>query len=218
MAGPASAGGAGPVQKYKVVILGDESTGKTSLITRYMHDTFADKVQATIGMDFQSKTVYVDGRTLRLQLWDTAGQERFRSLIPSYIRDAGAAIVVYDITKRKSFLAISKWMEDVRSERGSDAVLALVGNKIDLEADREVQAEEGKQRADEAGVLFFETSAKAGTNVAAMFQALAAELPGVPVLGAAATAQASAAAGPAVQLSAAPPVDAHRKSSGGCRC
>merc|ERR1712039_996861 len=128
-------------------------------------------------MDFQSKTVYLEdtARTpVRLQLWDTAGQERFRSLIPSYIRDSAAAIVVYDVTKRTSFTGTRKWINDVRTERGSDALVALVGNKMDLDEQREVPTEEGKQQAEEMGVTFTETSAKVGTNVTELFKQVAA--------------------------------------------
>ncbi|KAG7254736.1 hypothetical protein CRUP_036747, partial [Coryphaenoides rupestris] len=89
-------------------------------------------VRATIGIDFLSKTMYLEDRTVRLQLWDTAGQERFRSLIPSYIRDSTVAVVVYDITNVNSFQQTSKWIDDVRTERGSDVIIMLVGNKTDL--------------------------------------------------------------------------------------
>ena len=84
------------------------------------------------GIDFLSKTMYLEDRTVRLQLWDTAGQERFRSLIPSYIRDSTVAVVVYDITNANSFHQTSKWIDDVRTERGSDVIIMLVGNKTDL--------------------------------------------------------------------------------------
>eukprot|EP00004_Rigifila_ramosa_P013800 TRINITY_DN3085_c0_g1_i3.p1 TRINITY_DN3085_c0_g1~~TRINITY_DN3085_c0_g1_i3.p1 ORF type:complete len:123 (-),score=18.65 TRINITY_DN3085_c0_g1_i3:375-743(-) len=90
--------------KYKLVFLGDQSVGKTSIITRFMYDSFENTYQATIGIDFLSKTLYLDDRTVRLQLWDTAGQERFRSLIPSYIRDSSVAIIVYDITSSLFFI------------------------------------------------------------------------------------------------------------------
>uniref|UniRef100_A0A671P7I8 RAB41, member RAS oncogene family n=1 Tax=Sinocyclocheilus anshuiensis TaxID=1608454 RepID=A0A671P7I8_9TELE len=89
-----------PLRKFKLVFLGEQSVGKTSLITRFMYDSFDNTYQATIGIDFLSKTMYLEDRTIRLQLWDTAGQERFRSLIPSYIRDSAAAVVVYDIASR----------------------------------------------------------------------------------------------------------------------
>ena len=91
-----------PAQKFKVVFLGEQSVGKTSVTTRFMYDTFDNAYQATIGIDFLSKTMFLDDRTVRLQLWDTAGQERFRSLIPSYIRDSTVAVVVYDITSIES--------------------------------------------------------------------------------------------------------------------
>ncbi|GLE08618.1 hypothetical protein PINS_up019922 [Pythium insidiosum] len=87
-----------PLAKYKLVFLGDQGVGKTSIITRFMYDTFDNAYQATIGIDFLSKTMYMEDRTVRLQLWDTRGQERFRSLIPSYIRDSSVAVVAYDIT------------------------------------------------------------------------------------------------------------------------
>uniref|UniRef100_A0A8C3PL77 RAB6A, member RAS oncogene family n=1 Tax=Calidris pygmaea TaxID=425635 RepID=A0A8C3PL77_9CHAR len=129
-----SAGGdfGNPLRKFKLVFLGEQSVGKTSLITRFMYDSFDNTYQATIGIDFLSKTMYLEDRTIRLQLWDTAGQERFRSLIPSYIRDSAAAVVVYDITNVNSFQQTTKWIDDVRTERGSDVIIMLVGNKTDL--------------------------------------------------------------------------------------
>ena len=94
--------------KYKLVFLGDQSVGKTSIVTRFMYDTFDSSYQATIGIDFLSKTMYLEDRTVRLQLWDTAGQERFRSLIPSYIRDSSVAVIVYDITSSCHFYHLSR--------------------------------------------------------------------------------------------------------------
>eukprot|EP00056_Hartaetosiga_gracilis_P010452 m.154382 g.154382 ORF g.154382 m.154382 type:complete len:166 (+) comp13314_c0_seq6:121-618(+) len=125
-----------PLKKFKLVFLGEQSVGKTSLITRFMYDSFDNTYQATIGIDFLSKTMYLEDRTVRLQLWDTAGQERFRSLIPSYIRDSSVAVVVYDITSRPSFQQTSKWIDDVRAERGQDVIIMLVGNKTDLSDNR----------------------------------------------------------------------------------
>uniref|UniRef100_A0A183C107 Ras-related protein Rab-6A n=1 Tax=Globodera pallida TaxID=36090 RepID=A0A183C107_GLOPA len=127
-----------PLKKFKLVFLGEQSVGKTSLITRFMYDSFDNTYQATIGIDFLSKTMYLEDRTVRLQLWDTAGQERFRSLIPSYIRDSTVAVVVYDITNANSFHQTSKWIDDVRTERGSDVIIMLVGNKTDLADKRQL--------------------------------------------------------------------------------
>ncbi|KAG6524403.1 hypothetical protein ZIOFF_014312 [Zingiber officinale] len=201
--------------KYKLVFLGDQSVGKTSIITRFMYDKFDNTYQidplhsclllrdlsqyrrlwkedvtlefyvlenlrmATIGIDFLSKTMYLEDRTVRLQLWDTAGQERFRSLIPSYIRDSSVAVIAFDVANRQSFLNTSKWIEEVRTERGSDVIIVLVGNKTDLVDKRQVSIEEGEGKAQELGVMFIETSAKAGFNIKALFRKIAAALPGM---------------------------------------
>ncbi|XP_068182063.1 ras-related protein Rab-41 isoform X3 [Antennarius striatus] len=168
-----------PLRKFKLVFLGEQSVGKTSLITRFMYDSFDNTYQATIGIDFLSKTMYLEDRTIRLQLWDTAGQERFRSLIPSYIRDSAAAVVVYDIANLNSFQQTSKWIDDVRTERGSDVIIMLVGNKTDLADKRQITTEGGEQRAKELNVMFIETSAKTGYNVKQLFRRVAAALPGM---------------------------------------
>ncbi|KAI9268284.1 ras family-domain-containing protein [Phascolomyces articulosus] len=168
-----------PLRKYKLVFLGEQSVGKTSLITRFMYDSFDNTYQATIGIDFLSKTMYLEDKTVRLQLWDTAGQERFRSLIPSYIRDSSVAVIVYDISNRESFLNTSKWIDDVRAERGNQVIIVLVGNKTDLNEKREVTPDEGEKRAKELNVMFIETSAKAGHNVKTLFRKIAQNLPGI---------------------------------------
>lgn len=165
-----------------------------------MYDSFDNMYQATIGIDFLSKTMYLEDRTVRLQLWDTAGQERFRSLIPSYIRDSSVAVVVYDIsstaplllnhihktrqltsihTDAKSFAQTRKWVDDVRGERGTDVIIVLVGNKTDLNDKREVTTAQGEEEAKKNGLMFIETSAKAGHNVKALFRRIAQALPGM---------------------------------------
>ena len=138
-----------PLRKYKLVFIGDQSVGKTSIISSFMYDTFDAHYASTIGIDFVSKSVPVDDGTVRLQLWDTAGQERFRSLIPSYIRDSHVAVVVFDITSRETFNSTSKWIADVRAQRGNDVVIVLVGNKTDLTADRQVTSAEIEACANE---------------------------------------------------------------------
>ncbi|PWA96940.1 Ran GTPase [Artemisia annua] len=126
--------------------------------------------------------MYLEDRTVRLQLWDTAGQERFRSLIPSYIRDSSVAVITYDVASRQTFLNTIKWIEEVRAERGSDVIIVLVGNKTDLVDKRQVSVEEGEAKANELKVMFIETSAKAGFNIKALFRKIAAALPGMETL------------------------------------
>ncbi|KAK4592540.1 hypothetical protein RGQ29_016891 [Quercus rubra] len=148
--------------KYKLVFLGDQSVGKTSIITRFMYDKFDNTYQATIGIDFLSKTMYLEDRTVRLQLW-------FRSLIPSYIRDSSVAVIVYDVASRQS-LNTSKWIEEVRTERGN------------LVEKRQVSIEEGEAKGCDLNVMFIETSTKAGFNIKALFRKIAAALPGMETL------------------------------------
>lgn len=143
--------------------------------------------------------MYLEDRTVRLQLWDTAGQERFRSLIPSYIRDSSVAVVVYDISSMafpllvgaipvretnvsqdaKSFQNTKKWIDDVRAERGNDVIIVLVGNKTDLNDKREVTTQQGEDEAKKNNLMFVETSAKAGHNVKNLFKRIAQALPGM---------------------------------------
>ncbi|XP_073110205.1 ras-related protein RABH1e isoform X1 [Elaeis guineensis] len=212
--------------KYKLVFLGDQSVGKTSIITRFMYDKFDTTYQATIGIDFLSKTMYLEDRTVRLQLWDTAGQERFRSLIPSYIRDSSVAVIVYDVANRQSFLNTSKWIEEVHTERGSDVIIVLVGNKTDLvdksslqtttfstPDNRQVSIEEGEAKAREVGVMFIETSAKAGFNIKPLFRKIAAALPGMETLS-------STKQEDMVDVNLKPTVNTSQteQQSGGCSC
>jgi Ras-related protein Rab-6A len=110
--------------------------GKTSLIHRFIYETFDDNYQATIGIDFMSQKMYVEDKIIILNLWDTAGQERFKSLIPSYIKDSAVAIVCYDVTNRESFQSVEKWIEDAKAIREDDVLLILVGNKADMEQTR----------------------------------------------------------------------------------
>ena len=165
-----AAAGTAPLKKYKLVFIGDQSVGKTSIISRFMYDTFDTHYASTIGIDFVSKSVPIDRGTVRLQLWDTAGQERFRSLIPAYIRDSQVAVVVFDITSRASFDSTTTWIADVRAQRGNDVIIVLVGNKTDLVSQREVSAAEIEQRANEQEIMFIETSAKEGFNIKLLFR------------------------------------------------
>lgn len=168
-----------PLKKFKLVLLGEQSVGKSSIITRFMYDSFDNSYQATIGIDFLSKTMYLDDKTVRLQLWDTAGQERFKGLIPSYIRDSTVAVVVYDITNAHSFHKITGWINTVQTVRNNDVIIMLVGNKTDLNDERQVSVDEGERKAKELNAMFIETSAKSGYNVKQLFNRVASALPGM---------------------------------------
>ena len=137
---------------------------------------FTNKSKPTVGIDFVSKNLHYDDKVVRLQIWDTAGQERFRALIPSYIRDSSAAVVVYDVGDEKSFADVDKWLDDVRKNRGQDAIVMLVANKIDIE-ERRVSKEDGENKAKEFDMHYMETSAATGENVANLFQVVGEILP-----------------------------------------
>ena len=161
------------VPKYKLVFLGDIYVGKTSIINQFMYETFDNNYQATIGIDFLSKTIHIGDAPMRLQLWDTAGQERFRSLIPNYIRDSSAAIIVFDLTNSSSFTSLDKWIEDVRNERGTDVVIA---NKADKTDERTVTKENFEAKANQFSAIYAETSAKTGMNIKELFADIAKAL------------------------------------------
>jgi Ras-related protein Rab-6A len=165
--------------KYKIVFLGNQNVGKTSIIHRFIYETFEENYQATIGIDFMSQKMFVEDKIIILNLWDTAGQERFKSLIPSYIKDSAVAIVCYDVTNAESFQSVGKWIEDARAIRDDDVMLILVGNKADMDATRQVTTEQGKAYAEEMNLGFYETSAKTGANIKTMFNDLAKKLTGI---------------------------------------
>lgn len=167
-------------KKFRLILLGEQSVGKTSLITRFVYDNFDDTYQATIGIDFICKKMHLeDNRVVNLFIWDTAGQERFSCLIPSYMRDSQVAVVVYDIASADSFHRTSKWIGDVRTggQCSSNLMVVLVGNKTDLADKRRVSTEEGERKAKELNAMFIETSAKTGYNVKQLFRRIAAALP-----------------------------------------
>ena len=155
--------------KLKLIVVGNQGTGKSCILNRFVNETFEENYQATIGLDFQSKTVTIHDQDVRLILYDTAGQEKFRSLIPMYIREAQIILLIYDITDRESFDSMPKWIQEVLDVKNSEAVFILIGNKIDLESERKVTFEEGKKFAEENKFIFQEVSAKNGKNFETLF-------------------------------------------------
>ena len=151
----------------KAILIGDSAVGKTSIINQYVFNSCATEHQATIGIDYFTKNIPNGDTTIRLQIWDTAGQEKFHSLIPSYIRNSTVAILVYDITQRSTFEDLQKWHQMVINT--SNPALIVVGNKLDLEENRQISSEEGQKFANQIKASFIETSAMTPTNIQELF-------------------------------------------------
>mmetsp|Transcript_9195 Transcript_9195/g.9268 ORF Transcript_9195/g.9268 Transcript_9195/m.9268 type:complete len:195 (-) Transcript_9195:300-884(-) len=162
---------------FKLVLLGDSAVGKSCLVVRFVRDEFFEFQEPTIGAAFLTQTVTLDDTTVKFEIWDTAGQERYRSLAPMYYRGAAAAIVVYDITKKDSFNGAKSWVKELQRRGDPNVVIALAGNKSDMEGKRKVQAEEAAQYALENDILHMETSAKTALNVRQLFVEIAKKLP-----------------------------------------
>ncbi|KAI8093202.1 ras-like GTP-binding protein RYL2 [Halteromyces radiatus] len=147
----------------KVVILGSQGVGKTSLVVRYISKTFAPNSTSTIGASFMTKKLTVDNCKVHLQIWDTAGQERFRAMSKLYYRGAQAALLVYDITSQESFQELHSWIEELKRNMSDELVMVVVANKIDLASRREVTLEQAREyvtRVLGPDTLLYEVSAK----------------------------------------------------------
>lgn len=157
----------------RVVMIGDASVGKTSILNRLIEDRYDELEVQTIGANYQLFTQEVDNCRVEMQLWDTAGQEKFRSLIPVYFRNAFAAVAVYDVSNPESFTHLSGWIEQFQNEAGVSAEVFIVGNKADLVEDRQVRAEDCEAWARARNHAFFECSAKTGDGVRTIFEEMA---------------------------------------------
>ncbi|TKR94700.1 hypothetical protein L596_008958 [Steinernema carpocapsae] len=157
-------------RQFKLVLLGESAVGKTSLI-------LPDANEKTLGASLVTKNVRLGDETkVKFEIWDTAGQERYRSLAPMYYRHAQAALVVYDITDQRSFKKARSWVKELRRQVVHDIVIVLLGNKVDLCADRFVEFDEGQDYAQANNLMFMETSAKTGHNVDRVFLEIAQRL------------------------------------------
>ncbi|XP_052216510.1 ras-related protein Rab-11A-like [Dreissena polymorpha] len=162
---------------YKVVLIGDSGVGKSNLLLRYTKDEFRFDSASTIGVEFATRSLEIDGRTIKAQVWDTAGQDRYRAITRAYYRGAVGALIVYDIHKRDTFDNVNKWMRELRDHvTETDLVTLLVGNKSDLRHLRAVSMDEAKEYAEKNGISFLETSALDSSNVEVAFRNILTEI------------------------------------------
>ena len=134
--------------KLKFVMLGNQDVGKSSIIQKYVHDTYTENGNPTIGIDFKIKTIYHENNIIKLVIWDTAGQERYKSLTPHYLKACDVVVIVYDITCRTSFDSVSDWYEDMESILNNETLkIIVIGNKADLEPLRKISYKEGKEKS-----------------------------------------------------------------------
>ena len=152
-------------KSIKVLLVGNSSVGKTSIMLRYLDDFFVENFLPTVGIDFKTKTVGYNGENVKVNLWDTAGQEKFRTLTTGYYKGANAVIFVYDVTERESFFQLRDWILETKKHVGNDFVGIIVGNKVDLDYKRVVI-----YLAEDVMMPIFEVSAKDGTNIEELFQ------------------------------------------------
>ncbi|GMM45505.1 Rab family GTPase [Pichia kluyveri] len=157
---------------FKVVLIGDSSVGKSNLLSRFTKNEFNPDSKATIGVEFATASLDIDGKKVKAQIWDTAGQERYRAITAAYYRGAAGALVVYDITNSDSYENVSKWLKEMKDNSDANIVIALVGNKSDLGHLRAVPTEEAQNFATEHNLLFTETSAFTADNVDHTFKQL----------------------------------------------
>ncbi|KAK1350613.1 RAB GTPase-like [Heracleum sosnowskyi] len=161
---------------FKIVLIGDSAVGKSQLLSRFAKNEFSVDSKATIGVEFQTKTLVLDKKTVKAQIWDTAGQERYRSVTSAYYRGAVGAMLVYDMTKRQSFDHVAGWLDELRAHADKNIVIMLIGNKCDLGSLRAVPTEDAQELAEREELCFMETSALEATNVETAFLTVLTEI------------------------------------------
>lgn len=161
---------------FKVVLIGDSGVGKSNLLSRFTRNEFCLESKSTIGVEFATRSIQVDGKTIKAQIWDTAGQERYRAITSAYYRGAVGALLVYDITKSVTFENVERWLKELRDHADANIVIMLVGNKSDLRHLRSVSTEDAQGFCEKEGLSFIETSALESTNVEKAFQQILTEI------------------------------------------
>ena len=161
---------------FKILLIGNTNSGKSALLVRFVDNKYSDSYISTIGVDFKTKTLNIDDNSIKLQMWDTAGQDRFRTITPSYYKGADGIILAYDITNIESFDNLNMWLKECDKYVSTDVCKILVGNKCDLESNRQISYDEGKQYADSLNIHFFEVSSKNYINVNEIFTHLVSNI------------------------------------------
>ena len=161
---------------FKVVLIGDSGVGKSNLLSRFTRNEFNLESKSTIGVEFATKSIQAEGKTIKAQIWDTAGQERYRAITSAYYRGAVGALLVYDISKHSTFENVERWLKELRDHAESNIVVMLVGNKSDLRHLRAVETDEAMAFAEQHNLAFIETSALDASGVDTAFQRILTEI------------------------------------------
>jgi Ras-related protein Rab-1A len=161
---------------FKILLIGDSGVGKSSLLLRFVDNSYADSYVSSIGVDFKLKTMEINGKLVKLQLWDTAGQERYNTITSSFYRGANGVIVVYDVTSQSSFSQVKQWLQETDRFAPPGVCKLLVGNKCDMITSKQVSLATGKAFAESVNIPFIEASAKADVNIAEVFTLMAGSI------------------------------------------
>ena len=138
---------------FKVVLIGDSGVGKSNIMSRYLKDEFSIETKTTVGVEFGAKKIELNGNNIKAQIWDTAGQERYKSITNAYYKGSKGALLVYDITKKDSFDNIDRWITELKNNGDPEVTIILIGNKSDLDSERQVTKDEGQDKAKQYGIL-----------------------------------------------------------------
>ena len=160
----------------KVIIIGDSGVGKTNIMSKFLKNKFMEESKATVGVEFGSKLFDLNGHKIKAQIWDTAGQEKYKSITGAYFKGSKGALVVYDITQKSTYESLEKWVNDLKSAGDPKITIILIGNKSDLEENRQVSKEQGEEKAKSFGCAFLETSALSGDNIGKAFNMMVKEI------------------------------------------
>ena len=160
----------------KVILIGDSGVGKTNIMSKFLKNQFMEESKATIGVEFGSKLFNHEGHKIKAQIWDTAGQEKYKAITGAYYKGSKGALVVYDITQKKTFENIEKWVNDLKAAGDPKITIILIGNKNDLDDKRQVSKDQGEEKARSFGCAFLETSAYSGDNIDKAFNYMVKEI------------------------------------------